>query len=61
MWEDLRAKASGVDSRDGKVDGEISQQIFVCPRCGKNCNSYNKICIMHGADLLLYKPNILEG
>jgi hypothetical protein len=72
MWEvlhgqiglsdsELRAKVTEVDSRDGKIDGEISQQVFACPRCGKNCNSSNKICIMCGEDLLLHKPNIFEG
>ncbi len=72
MWEvlrgqiglsdsELRAKVTGVDSRDGKVDGEISQQIFACQRCGKNHNSSNKICIMCGEDLLPHKPNIFAG
>ena len=72
MWEvlreqtglsdlELRAKVTEVDSRDGKVDGKINQQIFACPRCGKNCNSSNKICIMCGEDLLLHKPHIFEG
>lgn len=58
---ELRAKVTGVDSRDGKVDGEISQLIFACQRCGENCNSSNKICIMCGEDLLPHKPYILEG
>jgi len=72
MWEvlreqtglsdsELRAKVTEVDIRDGKVDGKINQQIFACPRCGKNCNSTNKICIMCGEDLLSHKPHIFEG
>lgn len=72
MWEvlrgqiglsdsELRAKVTGVDSRDGKVDGEISQQLFACQRCRENCNSSNKICIICGEDLSQPKPNISEG
>ena len=72
MWEvlrgqtglnhsELRAKVTEVDSRDGKVDGKINQQIFTCQRRGGNRNSSNKICIMCGEDLLLHKPNIFEG
>ena len=62
MWELLRervgiteqellAKISEVDLRDGTKDGRITTVQTSCPSCGKPSNSKNFVCIYCGATL----------
>ena len=49
--QDLEAKITEIDGRDGRVDGKMSIQSLTCHECGKPTNSKRSYCVMCGAPL----------
>jgi rRNA maturation endonuclease Nob1 len=50
--DDLVAKMTEIDGRDGRVDGKISIQFTTCDACGKPSNSRRDFCLMCGEPFL---------
>lgn len=57
--DDLEAKMSEVDGRDGEVDGRISRQVMPCPHCDRMTNTRRDCCLLCGG--LLDRPHAFEG
>ena len=49
--EDLTAKISEIDLRDGREDDRMGTRVFKCPNCGHRTNTTRENCIMCGSNL----------
>jgi hypothetical protein len=56
--EELLAKMTEVDLRDGREDGRMTPVVIACPKCGKPSNTKNTRCLYCGA--ALQKPHVFQ-
>lgn len=56
--DELLAKMTEVDLRDGVQDGRMSPTVIACPQCGKPSNTKNTRCMYCGA--ALRKPHVFQ-
>jgi len=56
--DELLAKMTEVDLRDGVQDGRMTPVIITCPKCGRPSNSKNSRCMYCGAALA--KPHVFQ-
>jgi hypothetical protein len=46
--QDVLAKVTEIDQRDGKIDGKMGISVMDCPACGQKTNSKRSSCLMCG-------------
>jgi len=56
--DELLARITEVDLRDGVKDGRMTPQLASCPSCGRTVNTRNSRCIFCGA--ALPKPHLFQ-
>jgi len=56
--DELLAKMTEVDLRDGVQDGRMTSVIITCPKCGRPSNSKNTRCMYCSAALV--KPHVFQ-
>ncbi len=54
--EELAAKITEVDARDGTADGRIGAAIADCPACGRKGNTRREFCLYCGERLPRAEP-----
>jgi len=46
--QELHAKITEIDARDGAIDGKISHEIIDCPQCGQKASTRRARCVFCG-------------
>ena len=49
--EELTAKMTEIDLRDGQQDGRMGPHVVQCPACGRNVNSAKPTCMFCGGPI----------